>query len=194
MIIHFNGMPGVGKLTIARQLALCLNAHILDNHALINTVYAMGYEHGSDGYLKALSDLTRLVYEELLRPDAPKDILLTNALVNESNADVERFEKVIAFAHARKQIFVPILLTCTPEENLRRAVNHERSYKQKLTNPDVLAEIHQKNYTFCHLPNSPYQITLDVTSLTPDQAVRTIFSCLQKIELSDSCAPSPSQG
>lgn len=194
MIIHFNGMPGVGKLTIAQKLALRLNAHLLDNHALINTVYAMGYEHGSEGYLKALSDLTRLVYEKLLRPDAPKTIILTNALVNESHTDVERFKAVADFARARNQVFVPVLLTCSPEENLRRAVNHERSYKQKLTNPNVLAAIHQKNYTFCHLPDSPHQVTLDVTSLHPDQSVDTILSCLQKFNLFNLSSPSPSQG
>ena len=40
MIIHLNGLPGVGKLTIARELALRLGAHVLDSHSIYNVALA----------------------------------------------------------------------------------------------------------------------------------------------------------
>ena len=34
MIVHINGWPGVGKLTVAREVARRLSARLLDNHTL----------------------------------------------------------------------------------------------------------------------------------------------------------------
>jgi broad-specificity NMP kinase len=35
-IVHINGCPGTGKLTIARLLAPMIGAKLVDNHTLIN--------------------------------------------------------------------------------------------------------------------------------------------------------------
>jgi shikimate kinase len=41
MIVHLNGWPGVGKLTVGRKLAPMLNARLLDNHTLHNVALAI---------------------------------------------------------------------------------------------------------------------------------------------------------
>ena len=41
MIIHINGFPGVGKLTIAKILAEKLGARLLDNHSIYNVALAL---------------------------------------------------------------------------------------------------------------------------------------------------------
>lgn len=51
MLIHINGMPGVGKLTVAGMLAGKFGMHLVDNHSLINAAYASGFPHGSEGYM-----------------------------------------------------------------------------------------------------------------------------------------------
>ena len=112
MLIHLNGMPGVGKLTVAQILADRLSAHLIDNHSIINAAYVPGHAHGSDGYLRTLQALNTLLYQELNRPDAPKNLIFTNALATEYGPDAERFQAVVDLATQRGDHFVPVLLSC----------------------------------------------------------------------------------
>ena len=41
MLVHINGYPGVGKLTIGRALADQLGAKLLDNHSVYNVAFAL---------------------------------------------------------------------------------------------------------------------------------------------------------
>ena len=40
-IIHINGWPGTGKLTVGRLLAERLGARLVDNHTLLNPAEAL---------------------------------------------------------------------------------------------------------------------------------------------------------
>ena len=40
-LIHLNGPPGVGKLTIGRCLAPLIEARLLDNHAIYDVAFAI---------------------------------------------------------------------------------------------------------------------------------------------------------
>ncbi len=48
MIIHLNGMPGTGKLTIARLVAQELEGRLVDNHSIIDEV-TLEHEFDSQG-------------------------------------------------------------------------------------------------------------------------------------------------
>ena len=41
MMIHLNGYPGVGKLTVGRLLAQRLGGRLLDNHAMYDVAFAL---------------------------------------------------------------------------------------------------------------------------------------------------------
>lgn len=41
MLVYINGAPGTGKLSIVRQMAKCLEARVLDNHAIYNVGFAL---------------------------------------------------------------------------------------------------------------------------------------------------------
>lgn len=174
MLIHLNGMPGVGKLTVAQILADRLSSHLVDNHSIINAAYVPGHAHGSVGYLRTLRALNALLYQELTLPDAPKNLIFTNALANEYHEDLERFQAVFDLASQRGDAFIPILLWCDLDENLRRVVSPDRRLKKKLTKPDVLKTTHEK-YTIIHPCDHPNQIRIDTTHNTPDQTAQIIL-------------------
>lgn len=190
MIIHFNGYPGTGKLTIAQILAKRLGAHLVDNHAVINTVYAAGHQHASPGYLDFYMALFTSVCQELRGNKAISHILMTNALANEIPRDIDKFMQIKELAAQRQEPFIPVLLHCSREENIRRVVAPSRAEKKKLTNSDILKTIMDEKYTIYHPDDHPYNLRLDTTHLSPDQASDEIFNHIQKLGLNHVPLPS----
>ncbi len=192
MLIHLNGMPGVRKLTVAQILSDRLSTHLIDNHSIINAAYVPGHAHGSDGYFRTLQALNTLLYKELTRPDAPKDLIFTNALANEYSEDRERYQAVFNLAQQRSDDFMPVLLSCDLDENLRRVVSPDRRLKQKLTKPDILKTTHEK-YPIIHPDDHPNQIRIDTTHNTPDQTAQIILDHVARVMvLSPPHTPAPS--
>lgn len=189
MLIHINGMPGVGKLTVGRMLAEKFGMHLVDNHSLINASYAAGFPHGSEGYLRSLLGITKVVYSELASNRDVQHIIMTNCLAYEYAPDPERFSAIEKLASDRKECFIPILLSCSQEENRRRIISPERKSKQKLMNPDAVESFHQK-YTMIHPINHPNQLEINTSDLSIEQTfdrisnhVQTFLSVPQNLEL-----------
>lgn len=180
MLIHLNGMPGVGKLSVAHILAKRLSAHLVDNHALISAAHASGYPSGSKDLSRVLHTLNDFIYAELVKNHTLKHLVMTNALTNENASDVVRFADVEKLAHKRNEPFFPVLLNCDQEENCRRVIAHGRADKKKLTDPNTLRQIHQQ-YTMIHPLQHPNHITVDTTNLSPDQTVDIIVTQIQKL-------------
>jgi broad-specificity NMP kinase len=178
MIIHFNGMPGVGKFTVAKLLAESLNARLIDNHAVINVAYLCS-EHGSDVYERIVNSVIDIVYKELANQPKEEIILFTNCLEEHSIKGAIRFNKVVKLAEERDVRFVPILLECSKQENLTRATNPERSQKQKLTNQDILNELIKK-HTIIHPQDNENAIKFDSTGLTAEETASRIEAILRE--------------
>ncbi|NJM52923.1 MAG: AAA family ATPase [Blastocatellia bacterium] len=158
MIIHFNGMPGVGKQTVAEILANKINARLIDNHLLIDLVLAV-CERGSAEYISMLKKIMAVVLEQIAEtPD--QTFIFTNALSAESKGDTERLDQIRLFAENHKIPFVQILLKCGLEENKRRIVSENRKLKGKLMNPDELEKLQQ--YTIYH-PSTEFAFEIDTT-------------------------------
>jgi 2-phosphoglycerate kinase len=179
MIIHLNGMPGVGKLTIAKILAEELSARLIDNHAIVNIAHICA-KHGSDEYLVMLAEIYLVVYKHLEKLP-PSDIqIFTNCYANEYGPDPERFKNIEVLANKRKVPFVPVLLTCDKEEHFTRFVQPDRKPKQKATNPKDL-EYALEHYTMIHPKDHPNAFALDVTKLSPKDSAEKIVSHIGSI-------------
>ena len=64
MIVHINGHPGVGKLTIARELVALIGGRLLDNHSIYNVALALT-ERKSEPYFRALRGVRKIAFDPL---------------------------------------------------------------------------------------------------------------------------------
>ena len=67
MIIHINGWPGLGKLTVARIVAERLCAHLVDNHVILNPALAIA-DHGSAAFTKITQEIRRMLRRHRPKP------------------------------------------------------------------------------------------------------------------------------
>lgn len=172
-IIDFNGMPGVGKLTIAKILAERINGRLIDNHLIIDLV--MACVDREDGHYKPmLLEVSDLVLKHLVTSPLSGAFIFTNALVNEIETDLKRYDAFEKLATDRDVPFIPILITCDFDVNRARLVSEDRKRKKKLTDQLIFDEL-TPQYTLYH-PEHPNALTIDNTGLSPDEVVDQVLA------------------
>lgn len=177
MFIHINGMPGVGKLTAAKLLAEKLGARLIDNHLVIDLVLSL-CERGSPEYLSLIQKFMAVILEEIAtKPD--HTFIFTNALAAEMAEDRNRVERLRDFAQHNNMSFVQVFLKCELKENQRRIVSESRQSKGKMMDADELKDIYQ-SFTIYH-PPAEFSLTIDTTSLSPDEVSAEIKNYLETI-------------
>ncbi|GAU84052.1 AAA family ATPase [Bosea sp. BIWAKO-01] len=180
LIIHINGWPGCGKLTIGRELAKRLGARLLDNHTILNPAEAL-FDRGdplNHSLRKALRS-TILAHAAQMKPGTP--LILTDALSDDA-FDAAVFDEYRTLAAARSATLVAVVLDCSPERNAERLVAGDRAARHKLTDPMVLASLRAK-YRLLGAPGPPL-VELDVTDLAPEAAAAILAErCRSVLEL-----------
>jgi hypothetical protein len=192
-IIHLNGFPGTGKLTIARKLVEQLNrdfekqqpydsarparAKLVHNHLLIDPAAAV-LERKQSGYNELRTAIRQAVFTTLVKEISTYDTIYV--FTDWQSGDVlgtEVCEEYLAMAKARGSQFIPILITCDEQENVRRIQGVERAISTKLTDSELLVQWRQEVdpppvYLF---RDEKARLELDVTSLKPEQAAEAIW-------------------
>lgn len=119
MILNINGYPGVGKLTIGTIVAERLDAKMLDNHTIYNPAFALT-EFKSDAHLRLTRAVRDLCYEQVLALPAGTSVVMTNALMADSEWANENWDLIIDLAARRGAPLLNVALTCELDENRRR--------------------------------------------------------------------------
>jgi len=172
MIVHLCGMPGVGKLTIARALAEILHARLIDNHLILDLVMATcGRE--SPQYISMIDEITSVVHERLINNPERDTVIFTNALAKDNPEDEARIEMARSCAAAMGAPFVPVLIHCSAEENAARLTNPERQAKGTLRDETALASLLER-YEIAHPRDHVHAIEIDATELSALQAANRI--------------------
>ena len=81
-------------------------------------------------------------------------------------------------ADRHRALLVPITLTCSREENLRRLASYERGFHGKLTEPLVVEHLRKSSEIYQWPEGQPLHLKLDVTELTVAEAVLAIVEHL----------------
>ncbi|OOG66490.1 AAA family ATPase [Sinorhizobium sp. A49] len=170
LIVHINGWPGTGKLTIARHLAEHLGARLADNHTLINPAEAL-FARGTPLYRSLRATVRTAVLDHVHRADAAQSFLFTDAL-SDDEFDSRSFDDYATLAADRSARFVAVVLDCSMEENLKRLTRAGRSKAHKLTDPQVLMDLRSRHVLL--KGKCDQLIELDVTSLGADEAASEI--------------------
>lgn len=179
MLIHLNGWPGSGKLTVARVVARRLEARLLDNHTLHDVAGRLCDRHTRE-YWELYYQVREVAYKRVRALPSDEAIVMTNALTLESDREREAWAAVKALAVDRNVPLVAVTLQCSLEENIKRIASESRHHG-KLTDPVPLIEWRSR---FTLLTDAAVRsLTIDNTNRTPDQVANEIVGFVQRIDL-----------
>lgn len=179
VIIHLNGWPGSGKLTVAREVARLLDARLLDNHTLHDVALRLCDQYTRE-YWELYYQVRDVAYRRIRALPSHEVIVMTNALTLESDREREAWAAVKALALNRGVPLVAVTLQCSLEENVRRIESEGRRHR-KLTDPAPLIEWRSK---FTLLTDASVRsLTIDNTNRSPDEVANEIVRFVRGIEL-----------
>ena len=180
-LVYLLGSPGVGKRTVAEALSARTGAIVLDNHRINLPIMSLVDWDGRErlpsevwGYV----DVIRSAVLDALAEIAPRDrsYVLTNALEVGYEAWFDRIE---AIARTRGSVFVPVLLECELEEQLRRVAAEDRVVRLKLSDPERAREFIAGTEFF--RPAGPAALVVDTTHRSPDDTAALIAEHVDRI-------------
>ena len=176
MLIVLNGPPGVGKLTVARELAPLLGAKLLDVHTIYNVAFALT-EFRSPEFYDTVRAVEAIAYERVLALPAHVPVLLTTATFEGSDWAKESWDRLLALAERRDGLAV-VLLRCSLEENERRIASEGRGAKRKPQDPELARGNHERLDRLMKR-GADRTLDLDTTGLLPEEAARHIANWLE---------------
>ncbi len=181
-IIHLSGFPGVGKLTIAKEIVKRPNHILLDGHKINNPIFetfgADGMTPLPDWVWDRVSEVRQAVFQTMQHAPPRFSYVMTNVLVEdeEDNTVVAQIQKI---AEARGALYFPIALTCDPEENRRRIVGADRAANFKTIDPDNCDQMRAGKPQMMFLDH-PNRLEVDTTYSSPVDIARLIARHIDK--------------
>ncbi|KQT47306.1 AAA family ATPase [Devosia sp. BK] len=178
MIVMLNGYPGVGKFTIAQELAPLIGARLLDIHTIYNVAFALT-EFKSPEFIKAVEDVEAIAYGLVRKLPANVPVVMTTVLAGRSEWGDAEWERLLALGRERPP-FCMVNLSCTLDENIRRIQSDGRGAKRKPRD----AEMARRNQSEAKpLLGSDVELflALDVTTLDPAEAATQIADWLKGV-------------
>ena len=175
------GFPGTGKLTVARALATSLEedgsiVRVVDNHWINNPIFGLVATDGVTplpaGVWNRVGDVARAVFrtaEEI----TPRDWHLVFTAYLDGMNDTGWVPRLAEIAESRESVLVPVRLLCDADENARRIVSPERARSLKSIDPNEPHRLAADGPPY--EPPHQHTMTLDVTTLTPDDAATRIL-------------------
>ena len=179
MIIHLNGWPGSGKLTVAREVARKLEARLLDNHTLHDVAARLCDRHTHE-YWELYYQVRDVAYRRVRALPAREVVVMTNALTIESDREREAWAAVKSLATSRGVPLVAVTLHCSLEENVRRIAAESRRHR-KMTDPAPLIE--WRSTLTLLTDGSVPSLTVDNTNRSPDEVADQIVAFVRQVEL-----------
>lgn len=175
-LIVIHGAPGVGKLTVARELARKTGHKLFHNHLTVDLVVSM-FEFGSERAIR-LSDRFRLeMFEEAARAEIPGVIF---TLVYSSGDDDAFVQEMIDAVEPHGGAVRFVLLTCETDELLRRVAEESQSRFGKLRDPGLVEKLLARFDRATPVPHKP-SLVIDNTHLAANEVADKISNYIAAV-------------
>ena len=176
-MIYLIGFPGVGKYTVAQEIARQADFTLVDNHLINNPILSLLKPDGKTPlppatwrYIERIRDI---VFEALGAMAPPeRNFILTNVLMD-NEKDKSIFAAAMDSFERRGSTIIPVILTCEGQEHGERIVDPGRHARLKMTDAAGLARMRAEKKV---MPvDHKNLLHLDTTALTPEQTAASIL-------------------
>jgi tRNA uridine 5-carbamoylmethylation protein Kti12 len=178
-LIYLTGKPGVGKYTIAKELAANHGFIVCDNQLINNPIFEL-LQLSTDTKIPKFAwdaiDGIRQSVLMFLEKEMTKNYVLTNNLYDHVD-DYRWYQDVANTASKRGSLFIPVRFVIGQDEHLKRIQSCHRRDRWKST--DVK---HVYDDTPLLPINHPNFFQLNVTTLKPDDASKAIMEYVKRLQ------------
>ena len=168
-LIFLHGMPGVGKLTVARELANLTGFRLFHNHLTVDLVLSL-FEFGSQPFVELRE---RIWLDTFAQAAGAKVDGLIFTFAFEKTVRDEFVPRVVKLVESQGGEVVFVNLYCDTAELEKRLTDPAREKFGKLTSVALFRQL-KSNGTFDTPDNVPNRISIDTTTITPLEAARKI--------------------
>ncbi len=181
MIIVLNGYPGVGKLTIGRELIDQIEGRLLDIHTVYNVAFALT-EFKSPEFRATVEKIEKIAHDLIYKLPPRQPVVLTTVLAgNEGDSDWgdDEWGRIEELGKMRPPLCV-VHVHCDLKENIERIKSVQRDRKRKIRDPDMALR-NQTEAKPLYGMGASYLLKLDTTGLTPHESAATIAEWLPEV-------------
>ena len=177
-IIYLTGKPGIGKYTIAKELAKHYGFIVCDNQLINNPIFELlqydGYARIPDFAWDAIAKIRTEILKFLVKVPNNNYVLTNNLYADEGDQNLYR--QVQHMAETRCSLFVPIRLQITQDEHLKRITSSDRRSRWKSIDPsDVFDTTPLLDISHNNL------LVLDVSNLDSRDAAKNIIKHIDRL-------------
>jgi hypothetical protein len=173
-LVFIYGLPAVGKLTVARELANISGYKLFHNHQVVDLLLSV-FEFGSPAFVTLREEIWLSVFEQAARGQL-RGMIFTFA--PEATVRPEFIRDMVSRVEAAGGTVEFIELTCPVDELKRRMAAPSRFHHRKLTSVELFEELHAEgSFDASYMP--PPRLTIDTSLVTPARAALQIARALE---------------
>ncbi|MBX7172770.1 MAG: AAA family ATPase [Pyrinomonadaceae bacterium] len=173
-LIFLYGMPGVGKLTVARELSKLTNYKLFHNHLTVDLVTSL-FDFGSESFVNLREKIWLETFNEVIKSNF-SGLIFTFAPEKTVPDDFPAKVQNLLEQSGGKVVFVE--LKCDVVELEKRLADSSRTKFGKLNSVEFFRELNSQGVF--DTPKISPNITIETTNLSPNETAIKIFDQIEK--------------